>query len=575
MTVCHSSAFLVFLALGAVSLPAQPKLLKNIGMLSSGRYAVIGKIVYFTALDGRNGYRLWRSNGSSAGTYVVKTGITGPTHMLVVGKTLYFPSRDAKHGVELWKSDGTPQGTVLVKDLNPGTGNGATSVYAHMKGFVYFTGSDASGNSGLWRTDGTAAGTTFVKKMLWQFTRQMVEFKGHLYFAAGTTQNGYELWRSDGTPAGTGMWREFIRGRTNGFVPSVNDFTVLNGHIYFSPFVTRQRHLWRTDGTLTGTVSVEKPGRLSAWGKVGNKLIISMAASSQTSLYASDGTPNKATKISSVITVRAATDIGGGRGLFFGRAKQLKDPFGDELWITDGTTAGTHLVKDIYPGRFPSWSGGEAPTRIGDGGLVVFSARDGKTGFEPWVSDGTPKNTVRVADIAKGKLGSSPVRFATSSDNVFFMASDRVNTASAPWVASLNFLGGTLIEQYGTGCPGTNGVPVLAGKGAPKIGNTTFGLELTKARASAITVIALSAKNTNLAIGGGCRLLVSLFPADAPLLEAKITDTKGVLQLPLAIPNALGLIGVNVYWQAWVIDPKGAFQSQFASSNGLRTLIGY
>ena len=34
--------------------------------------------------------------------------------------TLYFSANDNAHGQELWKSDGTAAGTVMVKDINPG-----------------------------------------------------------------------------------------------------------------------------------------------------------------------------------------------------------------------------------------------------------------------------------------------------------------------------------------------------------------------------------------------------------------------------------------------------------------------
>ena len=37
-----------------------------------------------------------------------------------VNNTLYFSADDGSHGQELWQSDGTDAGTSLVKDIRPG-----------------------------------------------------------------------------------------------------------------------------------------------------------------------------------------------------------------------------------------------------------------------------------------------------------------------------------------------------------------------------------------------------------------------------------------------------------------------
>ena len=39
------------------------------------------------------------------------------------GSILFFDAYEPKHGDELWKSDGTRAGTVMVKDIRPGTGD--------------------------------------------------------------------------------------------------------------------------------------------------------------------------------------------------------------------------------------------------------------------------------------------------------------------------------------------------------------------------------------------------------------------------------------------------------------------
>ena len=48
------------------------------------------------------------------------TGSSYPSDLTNVNGTLFFAANDGTSGVELWKSDGTAAGTVLVKDIRPG-----------------------------------------------------------------------------------------------------------------------------------------------------------------------------------------------------------------------------------------------------------------------------------------------------------------------------------------------------------------------------------------------------------------------------------------------------------------------
>src|SRR5262245_37026525 len=50
---------------------------------------------------------------------------------------------------------------------------------------------------------------------------------------------------------------------------------------------------------------------------------------------------------------------------------------GMELWRTDGTTAGTWLLKDIWPGVQGSLRGSPAVNMIGLGSVALFVANDG------------------------------------------------------------------------------------------------------------------------------------------------------------------------------------------------------
>src|SRR5262249_48059438 len=44
-----------------------------------------------------------------------------PRQMVAIGSTTYFNADDGVHGEELWKSDGTAAGTTLVKDIYQGS----------------------------------------------------------------------------------------------------------------------------------------------------------------------------------------------------------------------------------------------------------------------------------------------------------------------------------------------------------------------------------------------------------------------------------------------------------------------
>ncbi|MCC6001142.1 MAG: hypothetical protein JJU19_09825 [Pararhodobacter sp.] len=78
---------------------------------------------------------------------------------------------------------------------------------------------------------------------------------------------------------------------------------------------------------------------------------------------------------------------------------------GRELWITDGTEAGTRLLKDINTG-----GAGSFPNQFVTlaGARVVFSADDGIHGRELWVSDGTEPGTRLLVDTVPGMQGGAP-----------------------------------------------------------------------------------------------------------------------------------------------------------------------
>ena len=119
---------------------------------------------------------------------------------------------------------------------------------------------------------------------------------------------------------------------------------------------------------------------------------------------------------------------------------------GIELWISDGTDAGTVLVKDIQPG-----AGSSSPHQLTNvDGALLFAANDGTTGIELWESDGTEALTVLVQDINSGAASSSPHELTNFSGTLFFAANDGSRGVEL-WKATTNS-SGSVDGSSGGGC---------------------------------------------------------------------------------------------------------------------------
>jgi ELWxxDGT repeat protein len=75
---------------------------------------------------------------------------------VISGGLAYFVANDGQTGPGLWRSDGTAAGTFLLKDITPGPYGSSPTNLTDVNGTLYFTA------AGTWRTDGTPAGTVRV-----------------------------------------------------------------------------------------------------------------------------------------------------------------------------------------------------------------------------------------------------------------------------------------------------------------------------------------------------------------------------------------------------------------------------
>ncbi len=101
----------------------------------------INGTLFFVADDGSNGRELWKSDGTTIGTQMVKNINTqansNPTKLTDVDGMLYFTANDGLNGVELWRSDGTEEGTELFANLT--NGNTTYADIGTFNGLVVFS----------------------------------------------------------------------------------------------------------------------------------------------------------------------------------------------------------------------------------------------------------------------------------------------------------------------------------------------------------------------------------------------------------------------------------------------------
>lgn len=335
--------------------------------------AALGDVFFFVAEEGAYGAEVWRSDGTLAGTWLLKDVCPGsctaqPRSLTVSNGMLFFVADDGTHGQELWKSDGTSAGTVMVADLSPQHRNPMSNLF-DADGVLFFATDDGVHGTELWTSDGTGAGTHLVKDinpgLNGLYGRFLTGSGGRLLFAAGDGLHGLEPWISDGTEAGTVMVAS-IRLSGDAIAP------------YYDPLVS---------------------GRDAAPAPQGGFLFAADDGTG-TALWLTDGTPGGTVRLSNAASPHEMTVFQG--AVYFAAADSAA---GVELWKSDGTAAGTARVKDLRTGS----SGSDPRELTVAGSQLFFRATDGVHGAELWKSNGTPAGTALVADLNPGAGDSFPL----------------------------------------------------------------------------------------------------------------------------------------------------------------------
>lgn len=338
---------------------------------NSGSYPVCLKVwnnkLYFFAIGPDAKQNLFESDGTESGTkQITTTGMSVyvpsgryPDALVEFNNELYFIGNDMVNGYELWKTDGTASGTVMVKEINPAKGmfdtDSEISQLTVMGNHLYFFGNETSDEDStqLWKTNGTTAGTEKV-------ISYKIDDDKTAYSLTATSNAIYytykaSLYKSDGTTAGTSL---FMANNSPEHLTSFND-ELLFQTTTSGPNVPTMSHICITSNDPQGYTVLKdvEPGQINLsvnstyyypMNVVNNKLYFSLGINSQTTeLWQTDGTIAGTTLIKTF--AQADGSINNQQFIKHDGAVYFKTKLNGDYFLnkTDGTTAGTVKLSTV------------------------------------------------------------------------------------------------------------------------------------------------------------------------------------------------------------------------------------
>ncbi len=333
----------------------------GVDILPTGMTALTGSDVQVTSVD--------NMNRTKAEKPVVKTQ----------NNLVFFTASTTEFGEEIWVTDGTVAGTKMLKDINAGTLSANPKWLTAVGNTVYFVATTAANGEELWMTDGTEAGTKLVKDIyegsVGSAPFGLTAFNSSLMFFAMDEESEFTpvidpskaekwLWITDGTEAGTKRIGNTPTKETNYDGHAGNIVKCADKAFFVGYDLINNESLWVTDGTAAGTKVVKNINPRAATGTFST-------ASGAIDWLENINNKKVIFRAETVSEVTGTVDVG------------------SEIWLSDGTAEGTNWIGiDFAKGQVngvPLGTGFGTTHAYGD--TLFFRANDGVHGVEPCVFD--------------------------------------------------------------------------------------------------------------------------------------------------------------------------------------------